>query len=133
MWNPLLEAGSRAEAFSVIESISTAIRMASPPALVQSKNISSAVRSKPKRRGAARAPGTIRVAERQKLDASLASGSAGLAILFAYLERARPHRREERTFRHFLAQAVDDLSTVSTDHSLFGGRSAWPGPWRISA
>jgi lantibiotic biosynthesis protein len=54
-------------------------------------------------------------------DPSLASGSAGLAILFAYLDKARPGCGDKETALWFLDQATRALTSVPVSLSLYGG------------
>src|SRR5262249_46650966 len=61
------------------------------------------------------------------VDASLAGGAAGLALLFAYLAESRAGAEEEAAARHWLKQAIATVSEVEVPASLYGGLTgvAW--------
>jgi lantibiotic biosynthesis protein len=54
-------------------------------------------------------------------EASLARGPAGLALLFAYLDRAIPECGYAETAAHYLEQAIHLLATVPMRPSLYEG------------
>jgi lantibiotic modifying enzyme len=52
---------------------------------------------------------------------SLAGGAAGLALLFAYLDAAKPQHDHKATAQHWLAQAIKGVSEVEVPASLYSG------------
>jgi lantibiotic modifying enzyme len=58
---------------------------------------------------------------RNQTDFSLAAGSAGLAILYAYLDQARSGCGDEETARQFLKHAMDAASNLPMGPSLYEG------------
>jgi class I lanthipeptide synthase len=54
-------------------------------------------------------------------DASLASGQAGLALLFAWLARTGRGQQADALAWHYLDEAIDAVSTQELGPSLFGG------------
>jgi len=60
-------------------------------------------------------------------DSSLGSGAAGLAVLFAYLAKARSGAEEEATAKRYLDQAIRSVSEVEAPASLYAGLTgvAW--------
>jgi poly-gamma-glutamate synthesis protein (capsule biosynthesis protein) len=99
IWQPLLDGAWRQRALEAVEAIAASLRPGCP---------------------AAAPPG-------QAVDPSLASGSAGLALLFAYLAAARREREDATAARQWLAQAIQAVSEVEVPASLYGGLSgvAW--------
>ena len=63
----------------------------------------------------------VRSHTRQPHDHSLADGRPGLALLYAYLARARPGRGFEETASRLTSECVELLATVRMDASLFDG------------
>jgi lantibiotic modifying enzyme len=98
-WQPLLDGVWRERALEAVEAIADSLRAGC---------------------SAWAAPGAI-------VDPSLAGGAAGLALLFAYLARARPGAEDEAAARHWLAQAVQAVSGIEVPASLYGGLTgvAW--------
>jgi lantibiotic modifying enzyme len=54
-------------------------------------------------------------------DASLAGGTAGLAVFYGYLSRVSSSARDERRASRFLAEADDAVATVTMAPSLYDG------------
>jgi lantibiotic biosynthesis protein len=69
----------------------------------------------------------IAARKRTTLDPSLSGGSAGLAILYAYLSRTRGGRRYEQPAFRFLREAGDAVESVTMFPWLYSGFSgiAW--------
>ncbi|MGB8475143.1 MAG: lanthionine synthetase C family protein [Candidatus Acidiferrum sp.] len=96
--------------------------------IVDSPGKSSKKRRRSESRNLAVSPGRpAKTAAREKIDASLASGSAGLAILFAYLDQARSGYGDRETALYFLQQAIDAVAAVPMSSSLYVGATgiAW--------
>ncbi len=96
MWRPILDGSVGAKTLAVVESIATAIR----------KNGRGSIKSNTPRKVG---------------DASLANGTAGLAIFFAYLDQACPGLGHDETSFDFLDQAMEAVSTVPMGASLYVG------------
>jgi lantibiotic modifying enzyme len=99
IWQPLLDGARRLRALEAVEAIAASLRPGCP---------------------AAAPPG-------QAVDPSLVSGSAGLAVLFAYLAKARPGLEDEAVAQQWLAQAIQAVSESEVPASLYSGLAgvAW--------
>ena len=91
IWQPLLDGARRLRALEAVEAIAASLRPGCP---------------------AAAPPG-------QAVDPSLVSGSAGLAVLFAYLAKARPGLEDEAVAQQWLAQAIQAVSESEVPASLY--------------
>lgn len=122
MWNPIIDGSLQAQAFETIELIAAAIKKATVPGAAHPGRKPSKAGRKSQRRsaGVSAAPAAKTVA-RKEIEASLANGSAGLAILFAYLDQARSGYGDKETALYFLEQAIDAVASVPMDSSLYGG------------
>src|SRR4029077_11110100 len=93
VWRPLLEGPIAKEATEAAEGVAAEIG-----------------RSRRHRRGT-----------RSRSEPALASGTAGSAVLYAYLGQAGLGRRYESASRRVLKQAGDALGSVTMAPSLYGG------------
>ena len=124
MWNPILEGALAADALMVVKTIAENLRRGG----FASCKVQGQRHSKVIKKSAARLRQSKQeTAAPNKLDASVASGSAGLAVLFAYLEKARIGHENRATAVQFLEQAMDTAAAVPMRVSLFAGFSgiAW--------
>ena len=125
MWDPIIDGDLRTQALATIDSIATAIReMAGVAGLAGKSN-----RKRRRKKGHAHVSSTraVKPVAKERINPSLASGSAGLAILFAYLDQARSRCGDKETALWFLDQAIRALASVRIDLSLYGGATgvAW--------
>jgi lantibiotic biosynthesis protein len=118
MWNPIIDGALQAQAFETIESIAAAIQKIANLAVADPKRQSWKAKKKSKRGSAV---SRVKAVTREQANPSLANGSAGLAILFAYLDRVRCGYRDKETAVYFLDQAMDAASEGPIDSSLYGG------------
>jgi len=122
MWDPIIDGTLQAQAFETIELIAPAIKKAAGPAVADpGRKSSKAGRKSQRRSGGVSQVSAAKTVGREEIDASLASGSAGLAILFAYLDQARSGYGDKETAQYFLEQAIDAVASVPMDSSLYGG------------
>jgi len=103
VWRPLLKGPLAGRALDAVEEIATAVR---PDGLARARKRSLSFTAR---------------------DASLAGGTAGLAVFYAYLSRANSNGRHDSIASRFLAEAGDAVATVTMPPSLYGGFSgvAW--------
>jgi lantibiotic modifying enzyme len=122
MWNTIIDGTLQAQAFETIELIAAAIKKAAGPAVADpGRKPSKAGRKSKRRSGCVSAAPAAKTVARKEIEASLANGSAGLAILFAYLDQARSGYGDKETALYFLEQAIDAVASVPMDSSLYGG------------
>jgi lantibiotic modifying enzyme len=121
MWNPIIDGTLRAEIFEKIELIAADIQKVAGPTIADVKRKSAKVPRTSKRDLSDSAASATKPGKRKEIDASLASGSAGLAILFAYLDQARSGYGDKQTALYFLERAMDVVSAVPMSSSFYGG------------
>jgi lantibiotic modifying enzyme len=92
-WQPLLTGAWRERALEAIEAIAESLRPGSPALAMRGEAV----------------------------DPSLGGGATGLALLFAYMARAIPKGEYAAEARHWLDQAVQGVSDVGVQASLYGG------------
>jgi len=105
MWKPIFDRPFQARAFAAIEAVATAL-------LAETEGRTG--------RGTARAP-AAKAFLRGIPDPSLAGGTAGISILYAYLSQARTGFDDNEIALRFLTQAADAVSAVPMNRTLFGG------------
>nr|HRC87074.1 lanthionine synthetase LanC family protein [Thermoanaerobaculia bacterium] len=93
MWSPILEGEQASEAWRAIEEIEAALSR--PEALTSASS----------------SPG----------DATLANGTAGVALFFAYLDAARPGSTAGDVALSLLSEAIDALGEARLPVGLYGG------------
>ena len=100
VWRPLLEGAGATRALDAVEAIAADILG------LQANQ---------------RAGRSTRAAKRMPRDASIASGTAGLAVFFGYLSRAGFGSRYEQAARPFLEGAGEAVGSVTMAPTFYGG------------
>src|SRR5437763_11761041 len=122
MWDPIIDGTLQAQAFETIELIAAAIKKAAGPGVADPRRKPSKAGRKSQRRSGGVSPGgAAKTVAREEIDASLANGSAGLAILFAYLDQARSGYGDKEPALYFLEQGIDAVGSVWVGSSVYGG------------
>jgi len=105
MWKPIFNRPFRAKAFAAIEAVAAALLPRTEGS--NGKDDARAPRAKKFRR--------------RRANASLAGGTAGIAILYGYLSQAWTGLRDNEIALCFLKQAADAVSALPMDSSLYEG------------
>src|SRR5207249_1267353 len=99
-WRPLLAGRAATDARRAVDAVAAALRTSDGNPLSRARSTAT---------------------ERARQGASVAGGTAGLAVLYGYLSRAEAGRLYKRIALRFLEQAGDAVASITMGPSLYGG------------
>jgi lantibiotic modifying enzyme len=121
MWDPIIDGALRADVFETIELIAKAIHKLAGSALADVERKTTKTGRNSRRHAGDSTASAAKTVTREETDPSLANGSAGLAIMFAYLNRAHGGHGDKQTAVYFLEQAIEAVAAAPMNSSLYGG------------